>query len=311
MIYTVTLVPAVDRTIVVPDFRVDAVNRVQSARMDAGGKGINVSRWIHALGGESIALGILGGETGAFIRRTLEADGIRTSFIQAEAATRTNIKLIDPAHGTHTDINEPGSSVDPALLGRVYDRLRGVVAAGDVVVLAGRIPPGAPAALIADWTDALQSLHARVFVDVDGETLSAAIARTPYLLKPNRQELEAFLGHTLETLQDVVDAGHTLLAGGTRYVVVSLGEKGALFIGPEGTFHAEGLAVQVGSTVGAGDAMVAALAYGLSEGMAWEVIASLAVAASTAAVMQPGTGVAPIAMVKDLQRKVSVRRIGR
>lgn len=311
MIYTVTLVPAVDRTIVVPGLALNAVNRALQTRVDAGGKGVNVSRWINALGGESIAMGILGGDSGAFIRRALEAEGIRTQFIPAEAETRTNIKLIDTQTGTHTDINEPGSPVDAAILGRVYDRLRGVVTAGDIVVLAGRTPPGTPRALIADWTEALQSLHARVFVDVDGETLAAAIKRGPYLLKPNRQELEAFLGHALDSVRDIADAAHTLMAGGIPYVIVSLGENGALFAGPEGSLHVGGLSVPVGSTVGAGDAMVAALAYGLSEGMAWEAVASLAVAASAAAVMQPGTGVAPLAVVEDLQIKTVTTPVSR
>ena len=107
MIYTVTLNPALDKTVQIPNFALGSVNRITALRTDPGGKGINVSKVIRALGGESIALGILGGSTGRTIADALEEMGLRCDFLFAPGQTRTNLKVVDPVGHTNTDINEP------------------------------------------------------------------------------------------------------------------------------------------------------------------------------------------------------------
>ena len=114
MIYTVTLNPALDKTVEIPGMALDTVNRVTSMRTDPGGKGINVSKVIAKLGGESCAVGILGGESGRTLLAALEREGLRTHFRFVEGQTRTNLKIIDRALHTNTDINEPGLTVSPA-----------------------------------------------------------------------------------------------------------------------------------------------------------------------------------------------------
>ena len=143
MIYTVTLNPALDKTVEIPSFRIDAVNRITSVRTDPGGKGINVSKVIDKLGGSSIAMGILGGETGRTIQAALERMGLRTCFHFAEGETRTNMKIIDPVRHTNTDINEPGVTVSEAVLDGLLGELAGKIADGDIVVISGSLPAGA------------------------------------------------------------------------------------------------------------------------------------------------------------------------
>ena len=127
MIYTVTLNPALDKTVEIPGFTVDSVNRITTMRTDPGGKGINVSKVISKLGGTSIAGGILGGATGKAILAALEEMGLKGEFHFAEGETRTNLKVVDREGRTNTDINEPGLRVSEEILSKVLGELLGKI----------------------------------------------------------------------------------------------------------------------------------------------------------------------------------------
>ena len=142
MIYTVTLNPALDKTVVVPGFALDTVNRIVSVRTDPGGKGINVSKVIAKLGGASVAMGVLAGAAGRAIAAQLKQQGLTCDFCFAGGGeTRTNLKVIDPQGRTHTDINEPGPAVGPRVLEELLGRLTRRLAAGGHRG-AGRQPAG-------------------------------------------------------------------------------------------------------------------------------------------------------------------------
>lgn len=309
MIITVTLNPALDKTLTIPHFAPGVVNRVGTVRRDPGGKGINVSRWAHVLGGDTVAMGILGGDTGRYIEWALKQQGVAASFVWSGAETRTNVKVVDPEAGTTTDINEPGEPVDAEILGHVYDALANRVRPGDIAVLAGRLPKGVPTAVLPDWTAALTDRGARVYADVEGDALAAILLATPYLLKPNLEELSAYLGRSITELDDIADAARTLQAGGVQRVVVSMGARGAIFAGEGAVLYARGLDIPVGSTVGAGDATVAALAVAQQQGLPMEETARLAIAAGAASAMQPGTQTAPLSLVESLMEKVVVQTL--
>lgn len=309
MIYTLTLNPALDRTLTVPGFSMNAVNRVDTARMDAGGKGVNVSRWVRALGGKSVAMGIAGGDTGRFIINTLKKEEIEADFVRVKQPTRTNVKVIDPASGTHTDINEPGAPISARTLASVFERLAARAGAGDIVVVAGRLPPGVAAEVPAKWVAALGDRGIRVFVDMEGEALRQALGAAPFLVKPNEQELSWHVGRSLGDIYDIADAARAIVLGGVRYAVVSLGAAGALFAQAAHVWHARALPVKVGSTVGAGDATVAALALALENGGGLRDAIPLAIAAGAASVMQPGTHPAPLTLVQSLAAQVSVQEV--
>ena len=146
MIYTVTLNPALDKTVEIPGMALDTVNRITEMRTDPGGKGINVSKVIAKLGGDSRAVGILGGESGRTLEKLLENENFTTQFRFVEGQTRTNIKIIDRVGHTNTDINEPGLTVTDADLDALLNDLLAEVHAGDIVVLAGSLPKGTPTA---------------------------------------------------------------------------------------------------------------------------------------------------------------------
>lgn len=309
MIYTVTLNPALDKTVEIPGMALDTVNRVTSMRTDPGGKGINVSKVIAKLGGESCAVGILGGESGRTLLAALEREGLRTHFRFVEGQTRTNLKIIDRALHTNTDINEPGLTVSPTDLDALLRDLLGMVREGDIVVLAGSLPQGAPQDTYRVWTAACREKGARVCLDADGVLLAEGLKAAPYLIKPNEDELSRLVGHRLTDTDELIVEGRRLLKGGVTRVVISLGERGALYLRGNEVLYAEGLSVPVGSTVGAGDSVVAALAYADSLGMSDEDAVRLSTATGAANVMCSGTQPAEREAVEKLLPQVKIRRI--
>ena len=306
MIITVTLNPALDKTVTVSRLMINGVNRVASTRLDAGGKGINVSKTVKALGGETFAMGILGGESGIYIRHSMERLGIRSSFCFVEAPTRTNIKIVDNSMHTSTDINERGEPVDDATLDAVFENLCREAKPGDTVVFAGTNPPGTRPSLLADWTRVLKERGIRVCLDATGETMRLGLAAGPYLIKPNKEELEEICGRRLYFDVDVIAAAKELIARGVERVAVSLGPEGGLFVTEDQVLRAYGLRVPVVSTVGSGDAMMAALTYYLQAGMEWREVVARSIAVSAAQVTRPGSEPAELPEIEALIGQVRI-----
>jgi len=309
MIYTVTLNPALDKTVEIPGMALDTVNRITEMRTDPGGKGINVSKVIAKLGGESCAAGILGGGSGKMLEKLLEGEPFATRFRFVEGQTRTNLKIIDREGHTNTDINEPGLTVTDADLDALLHELSAEIRPGDIVVLAGSLPKGAPQDTYRTWTAACKKAGARVFLDADGALLAEGLKAAPYLIKPNDDELSRLAGKKLETLEELTAESRKLLERGIERVVISLGGRGALYLRKGSTIYAEGLRVPVGSTVGAGDSVVAALAYAEAQGLSEEDAVRLSTAAGAANVMCSGTQAAEREAVEALLPKVRFSRL--
>jgi 1-phosphofructokinase len=310
MIYTVTLNPALDKTVEIPNLTIDSVNRITTLRTDPGGKGINVSKVIDKLGGKSIATGILGGDTGRAIQSAIEKLGITSDFKFVEGETRTNLKVIDPVNHTNTDINEPGITVTEEILDSLLDDLLGKINGNDIVVLSGSLPKGAPQNTYEKWVKACREKGAKVILDADGEMLAAGLKSSPYLVKPNDIELSGLLGRTLTTPEELKEAAINLMEQyGLGKVVVSMGGKGALYVTGNDAVYAQGLKVPVGSTVGAGDSVVAALAVAEEAGMSLEEAVRLSTATGAANVMCSGSQAAEYSTIQELMPKVSFQKI--
>ncbi len=305
MIYTVTLNPALDKTVEIPSLTVDSVNRITTMRTDPGGKGINVSKVIDKLGGKSIASGILGGDTGRAIQSALENMGLEASFYFVEGETRTNLKVIDPVNHTNTDINEPGVTVSEEILNSLLKDVLAEIGNGDIVVLSGSLPKGAPRDTYGTWVKACREKGAKVILDADGDLLEAGLKAAPYLIKPNNHELSKLLGETLTTPEELERAARDLMKQyGIAKIVVSMGGDGALYVTEDQSIYAEGLKVTVGSTVGAGDSVVAALAVAEEAGMSLEETVRLSTATGAANVMCSGTQAAEYSVIESLIPKV-------
>jgi len=289
MIITVTCNPALDRSLTVPQFTADAVNRASGSRLDPGGKGVNVSKVLSAMGADSIATGFLGGSAGSAIAVALDALGIRHDFVRVAGETRTNLKIYDPARKTYTDINEPGDPVSKADIAKLEEKLLSLAKPGDLVLFAGSAPKGLPEDTTANWATLLKARGVLVAADQDGAQLNAMLAAKPFLIKPNDVELNELLSLPDTELPTLVQAARGLVRDGIAHVAISLGARGALFADGQGVLYAEGVRVDAVSTVGAGDALTAALLSALDRGLSREETAKLAVATATAKVTCPGS----------------------
>lgn len=308
MVITVTLNPAVDKTLIVPGFSIDRVNRVQQIITDAGGKGINVSKSVQALGGRTYCLGILGGDTGRFILSELDRMDLPHDMVMTSGVTRTNIKIVDLDGRTNTDVNEPGDAVTSEALALVEEKLYALAGAGDTVVFAGKVPTGTPDDLLARWTADLGRRGVRVCLDTVGVPMELAIREKPFLIKPNAEELQMLLGRELRTEQQVLDAAREVVAMGVELVAVSMGADGAIFVSAKEVVRTWSPKVSVVSTVGAGDAMMAALAHYSAVSDDLESLARRSTAVATATVTVEGSRPAPLPLTESVLPKIRTER---
>jgi len=309
MIVTVTLNPAIDKTAHVGKLQPGALNRLHDVAVDAGGKGVNVSAVVSVLGGKTIAAGFAGGTTGDELLMRLDDHNIPHDFVRIAGTTRVNLKVIDN-DGALTELNEPGAIISPEEWHALEQKLFKYASREAIFVLSGSLPIGLDSGTYRDLCRALQARGARVFVDADGEPFRQALLAPPGYIKPNRYELLQYFSAPPDTPEiTLAEYCRELLAKGVSFVALSMGEEGALFVSETACYRAPPLAVPIRSTVGAGDSMVAALAYSLEQGLSQEQSITLAMAASAAAVTTPGTKPPDLALIQKLATKVQLHRL--
>lgn len=306
MIITVTLNPAIDKTVTISNFTAGEVNRIETLRSDVGGKGINVSKCLKELGCESTAAAFWGGEAGRSGEAQLQQSGVESLPVFIGGTTRTNMKIIDPEQGTNTDINEPGPQISPEELEQLIQKLDEKLNQGDILVLAGSIPAGIGSSIYQELTNRYKEKGVKIFVDADGISFAKALEAVPYLIKPNIDELSRFAGEKVTDIRGILKTVKPLLQSGVQKIVVSMGDQGAVFIQKGRIFIASGIQVPVLSTVGAGDSMVAALAYGEEKGLAETQTYKLAMAMGAASVMCSGTQAPKASSVENLYHMVNM-----
>lgn len=306
MIITVTMNPAIDKTVDLGHMVHGGLNRVKNVIIDAGGKGINVSKTIKELGGETIATGFIGGTGGMLIEKVLQEQNIKADFVEIKNEIRTNLKVVE-ADGNVTEFNEPGPLVSEEEVEMLTERLLSYANKDTLFVLAGSIPNGVSKTIYMTLTQKLKEKEAKVFVDADGELFIHSLEAHPDIIKPNRHELEEYFHKDYRVdEEELISMGQQILDKGIGIIAVSLGQMGALILKNEQVLRCPGLRVEAHSTVGAGDAMVAALSYGINMGLSIEEYSKLSVAASAGAVTTQGTKPPKRELVDELIKMVEV-----
>lgn len=309
MIVTVTMNPAIDKTVDIGKFERGDLNRIKRVEIDAGGKGINVSKTIRELGGESIATGFVGGTSGTIIKQVLTDLGLKTDFVEVKGETRTNLKVVEET-GEVTELNEPGPEVSNEQLNDLLNRLEGYANPDTLFVLAGSIPAGIPTDIYRKITEQVHQKGAKVLLDADGVLFSESLKGKPDMLKPNRSELERYYQMDYRASeQELVSMGEKLLDQGVSMAAISLGQMGAIFLTKGKRYRCPGLRVKAHSTVGAGDALVAAMAYSWDQKLPLETCIRLCMGASAGAVTSIGTKPPKRSLVDELVERVELLEI--
>jgi 1-phosphofructokinase len=288
-VVTVTLNPALDQTLECPGFAAGAVNRVTASVVHPGGKGINVAAFLSAHHGPPvIASGFLGADNAAPFEMLFAARGIVDRCVRLPGASRVNVKIVDRPAQRITDINLPGLDIAASMVDQLAGELETLAAEGHCFVLAGSVPASVPDTIYADLMARLRGRRARIVVDASGQALRHAVAALPDIVKPNHQELADLLGRPLVDLDDVVAAARELQRTGIGLVVVSMGEAGAIFVDGARTLRAVPPPVEVVTTVGAGDALVAGVVAAQLAGADLEQSARMATSFAAGTVTRVG-----------------------
>jgi len=288
MIITVTLNPSLDRTIELDRLAQGYVQRVTAARLDPGGKGVNVARALLANGVPTRAVVPVAGVEGDQLVGLLEHEGVDFAVVPVLGHTRSNITIAE-ADGTVTKLNEPGASLRAEDLEALAREVLAAATPGSWAVLCGSLPPGLRAEAYATLTRRFVEAGLRVAVDTSGPAFRAAVAVGPELVKPNAEELAEAVGRPLRSRSAIVAAARELQDLGAQTVLVSLGATGAILVDESSVVVGESPIGQPRSAVGAGDAFLAGFLAGQYHGASHLEAFAEALAWGAAAVQLPGT----------------------
>ncbi|VVB71938.1 1-phosphofructokinase [uncultured archaeon] len=288
MIYTITLNPALDRTLWIRKVRDDVSNRIIEEKSFAGGKSVDVSKVLKNLGVDNIALGFVGGFAGRELEGRLLNEGIQTDFVRVSGETRTNIIIHEMETGKQLAFNARGPEIKPSELMQFVEQLEGLPC-GELVAIGGSMPLGVSPEIYRKIITLVKRCQVRVALDVDGEALRQGIKALPNIIKPNIHELSELVGRELKDLDEIVAAAREINLQGVEIVLVSMGPRGILLVSNGQEYQAIPPAVKVESTIGAGDSSVAGFIYGLVGGKNLKECLTYAAAAGTATTLRQGT----------------------
>ncbi len=303
---TVTLNPAIDQTVRVDDFRPNTVNRALTMQFDAGGKGVNVASFLADFGLSLSVTGFLGKENVEVFEQFFASKQIEDHFVRIAGSTRIGVKIVDEANQQTTDINMPGLAPAAEEMNTLLQTVEQLATTCDWFALSGRLPPGLPETTYATLIALLRQHGKYTALDTSTEALREGVLAGPTIVKPNIDELQQLTGQVLADETAIEQAARQLLSENTRLVVISMGEHGALFVNQEMALVATPPMVQVKSTVGAGDAMVAGLIAGQMQGLSLPDCARLATAFSLGAITSVGHNLPTLSVLHTYMQQVSV-----
>lgn len=306
-ILTLTLNPTIDVSTSVERLAPLHKLRCGPARRDPGGGGINVARVIRRLGGDVAAVYPAGGLIGALLRKLTDEEGVQSRTVPIAEETREDFTVLEETSGQQYRFVLPGPRLSECEWRACLDAVLSFGGRPQFIVASGSLPPGVPAESFRALAKAARENSAKLVVDSTKPVLKAALEEGVHLIKPNLRELRDLVDEPLVSKEEWIDASRRLIAAnGVEHVALTLGERGALLVTRDEAWFAEGLPVKPVSSVGAGDSFLGAMVWALSSGHGLQEALRYGVAAGSAAVLAPGTGLCSEDDVKRLLTEVKV-----
>lgn len=289
-IVTLTMNPTIDTNTRVKQVNPEQKLRCEKPHHEPGGGGINVSRAIHKLGGESLSIFTAGSSNGEMFKKLLSRDGIQQKPVPIRELTRENLTVYEQTSGNQYRFVMPG----PELIHKEWEEclkiIRGLNPHPTFIVASGSLPPGVPEDFYGRVASLGREIDARLVLDTTGTPLQQAVETGVFMIKPNMREMKQLTGKEIEDESHLKEvAGEIISRGKSRVIVISLGAAGALMVSKQERIHLRAPTVRIKSKVGAGDSMVAGIVLSLSRGNSLLNAVKFGVAAGAAAVMTPGT----------------------
>lgn len=308
-IATVTLNPAFDLVGRLKRIEIGEVNTVETLGLYPAGKGINVAKVLADLGSKLSVTGFLGEENQSDFVQAFAQNGVEDKFYRIAGKTRINVKITE-TEADVTDLNFLGFEISEKDWGAFTRESQTWESQYDLVAVCGSLPRGVTPEQFADWLESLHQQGLKVVLDSSNAALTAGLTAHPWLVKPNRRELEVWAGRSLHTIEEVIEAAEQLRSHGIENVIISMGEKGSVWLNSEGVLQAQPPRCEnVVSTVGAGDSMVAGLIYGFSQGWSKEKTLSFASATSALAVSQSNVGISDKQVLEQILAQVKLTNL--
>lgn len=291
MILCINANAAIDKTVIVPGFHLNAIFRPQQVMAFPGGKGINAARGVKTLGGDPLVTGWVGGDAGKFIERGLHGEGIQTDFIHCDFESRTCLSILDPENGSLTEIYEKGESVPTRQIEAFRSRFRANLHRFQAVTFSGSLPPGVPSTFYAEMLQAARQAGVPAMLDSSGEPLRQGLELgRPTLVKPNLLEFQSLIGRDLSGLEEYARAAQETACLYDTLVVLSLGAEGAIAANAKSVALVRPPDITIRSAVGSGDCLLAGVTLGLVRGLSVPDALRQGVAAGTANALTVGAG---------------------
>lgn len=302
-VITVTFSPCIDKSTSVPVLIPEKKIKCASPKLEPGGGGINVARAITKLGGNAIAVYPAGGYTGQYFNQLLADEKIPAIIIETKEETRENIIILEQSTNHQYRFGMPGTVLHQSEWQQILDRIEEIENPA-FIVASGSLPPGVPVNIFARIAGIAKKKNARFIADTSGKALQEAIAEGVYMIKPNLGELSDLAGQDNLHPDEVPSIARQLIEkGNCEMIIVSMGADGALLVTKDMIQSIRPPVVNIKSTVGAGDSMVAGIVLALSKGKNPEDAARYGVACGTAATMNPGT---ELCRLKDVEKLYSI-----
>lgn len=290
MIITVTCNPAIDQTV-----------SKNGTVFDIGGKGINVSKALKNMGCESLCTGLIGKENKDIILNGLDDLAIPYHFIEIDGKVRTNLKKV--VDGELYEENQPGPDLAKEDVEKLFDYLSGLK--NEIVVISGSAPANSEDELYRRMTELLKRNGNTVILDCSGRKLQEGVKAFPYAIKPNYKEICELFGKELKE-EALINA---CIGLDIPLIVISLGKEGALFIKDRQAYRCPAVQTEIVSPLGAGDSMVAAIAYAIQNGLNLEGTITLVMASAAASVSSPGSSAPSFQSILGFKKKVVIEKI--